>query len=75
MKQKLDFDELIGAKKILKFHIMFYVSFFCRKGNPFQLWFNISAKSGRETKYYQVFLNSSMNTDPRCKQFWDAWNR
>merc|ERR1719167_1349175 len=47
----------------------------CKKGDPLQLWFNISAKSGRETKYYQVFLNSSMNTDFRCKQFWDAWNR
>ena len=51
------------------------IYYFLRKGDPLKLWFNISAKAGRETKYYQVFLNSSRNTDPRCKQFWDTWNR
>ena len=46
-----------------------------RKGDPMKLWFNVSEKIGRKVVYHTVFLNSSRNTDPRCRQFWDLWTR
>ena len=46
-----------------------------RHGDPLKLWFNVSTKVGRDTRHIKVYFNSSTNTDPRCKKFWDLWNR
>ena len=51
------------------------VIYYYRTGDPLKLWFMVPKKIGRRTEYLKVFLNSSRNTDPRCKQFWDLWNR